>query len=260
MSGLIIFLIVTLLIAVLIWRYRKPAAVNLVLPGNYCDLLNEHVTFYSRLDKAGKTKFENKIKEFLSYVRITAVNTEITDLDKLLVASSAVIPAFGFNWHYYNLTDVLLYNDTFNPDEFSVTAKDRNTLGMVGTGAMQRMMILSKPALRQGFANEISKSNTGIHEFVHLLDKADGSTDGIPEALMSKQYAIPWLQYMNEEIEQMKKNRSDINVYGTTNKAEFFAVASEYFFGSPEKFKERHPELFDIMTKIFHQRPVQDKS
>lgn len=247
------------LIAVLIWRYKKPAAVNIILPGNFRDLLTEHVAFYCKLDDAGKTKFENRIKEFLSYMRITAVNTELTELDKLLVASSAVIPAFGFDWHYYNLAAVLLYDDTFDPDEFSVTGKDRNTLGMVGTGAMQRMMILSRPALRQGFANEISKSNTGIHEFVHLLDKADGSTDGIPEALMNKQYTIPWLQYMNEEIEQIKKGRSDINVYGTTNKAEFFAVASEYFFGSPEKFQERHPELFDILTNIFHQQPIQDK-
>ena len=94
---------------------------------------------------------------------------------------------------------------------------------------------------------------------MHLLDKADGSTDGIPEILLNQQYTIPWLQYMSEEIERMKKGKSDINVYGTTNKAEFFAVASEYFFGSPEKFRERHPELFDIMTKIFHQQPVLNK-
>jgi len=177
MTGLIIFLITMPLIAMLIWRYKKPVLVSFVLPGDFRHLLNEHVAFYANLDEVDKSKFEERVKNFLSYIHITAVNTEITDLDKLLVASSAVIPAFGFNWHYYNLSDVLLYDGTFNPDEFSVTAKDRNTLGMVGTGAMQRMMIISKSALRQGFANEISKNNTGIHEFVHLLDKADGSTE-----------------------------------------------------------------------------------
>ena len=64
---------------------------------------------------------------------------------------------------------------------------------------------------------------------------------------------------MKEEIEKMKKGRSDINVYGTTNKAEFFAVASEYFFGAPERFRECHPELFNIMTNIFHQQPGLNK-
>ena len=260
MTGLIIFLIVMPIIAVLIWRYKKPVLTTVVLPADYRELLNKHVAFYNKLNDANKIKFENRIQDFLSYVRITAVNTDITTLDKLFVASSAVIPAFGFNWHYYNLTDVLLYDGVFNADDFSVATKDSDVLGMVGTGPMQRMMILSKPALRQGFANEVSKSSTGIHEFVHLLDKADGDTDGIPEELMNRQYTIPWLKYMSEEIERMKQGKSDINIYGATNKAEFFAVASEYFFGSPEHFKENHPELFEMMTNIFQQNPEPGKT
>ena len=256
MTGLIIFLIVMPIVAILIWCSKKPAIQTVVLPDNYRELLNENVNYYSQLTDTDKQIFENRIKDFLSYVNIHGVNTAITDLDKLLVASSAVIPAFGFNWHYYNLTDVLLYADHFNSDEFSVTGNDRNVMGMVGTGAMQRMMILSLPALRQGFENEISRNNTGIHEFVHLLDKADGDTDGIPEELLHKQYTIPWINYMSEEIEEMKKGKSDINIYGITNKAEFFAVASEYFFGSPDRFKKNHPELFDMMTKIFRQHPT----
>jgi Mlc titration factor MtfA (ptsG expression regulator) len=58
---------------------------------------------------------------------------------------------------------------------------------------------------------------------------------------------------MSEEIGKMKNNHSDINIYGATNKAEFFAVASEYFFQQPHLFKEKHPELFELMEKIFHQ-------
>ncbi len=256
MTGFIIFLIVMPIIALLIWRRKSTRSTTVILSDDFRSLLNENVSHYSKLNDADKLRFEERIKDFLSYVRIHGVNIEITELDKLLVASSAVIPAFGFDWHYYNLTDVLLYADTFNMDDFSVTDEDRNVLGMIGTGAMQRMMILSLPALRQGFANEQSKNNTGIHEFVHLLDKADGDTDGIPQELMQKQYTIPWINYMSEEIEKMKQGKSDINIYGATNKAEFFAVAAEYFFGSPDRFKENHPELFDMMTKIFHQQPT----
>ncbi len=247
------------IIAVLIWRYKPTAKNKISLPDNYRELLDKHVAFYRNLDDTGKLKFEDRIKDFLSYVRIHGVNTDVTQMDKLLVAASAVIPAFGFDWHYYNLRDVLLYDGPFNADEFSATAEEKNTLGMVGTGAMQRMMILSKPALQQGFENELSRNNTGIHEFVHLLDKADGDTDGIPGELLNKQYTIPWIKYMSEEIEKMKRGESDINIYGATNKAEFFAVASEYFFGSPDRFKENHPELFDMMTKIFRQHPTSGK-
>jgi|SRR5690242_5288184 len=252
MKGLIIFIIILPILIFLIFRRRKPNADAVILPQNFRDLLNAHVAFYRKLNNADKLLFENRIKEFLLHVRIHAVHTEADELDKLLVASSAIIPVFNFDWHYYNLSDVLLYADTFNREEFSVTAKGRNILGMVGTGAMQRMMILSKPALRQGFENENSVNNTGIHEFVHLLDKADGATDGIPEQLLNKQYTIPWIKYMNEEIEKIKEGNSDINIYGITSQAEFFAVASEYFFGAPELFQRNHPELFNLMEKIFH--------
>ncbi|MEP6466183.1 MAG: M90 family metallopeptidase [Parafilimonas sp.] len=254
MKGFIIFLIVIPVIIFLILRRRKPRSNNINFPENFRSLLNDHVAFYRQLNNSDKLRFENRISDFLSYVHIHAVNTEIDDLDKLLVASSAIIPVFNFDWHYYNVKDVLIYADTFDHDAFSVTSDERNTLGMIGTGAMQQMMILSKRALRQGFANELSQHNTGIHEFVHLLDKADGETDGIPEALLSKQYTIPWIKYMNEEIEKMKHGNSDMNIYGATNKAEFFAVASEYFFGAPEQFKTKHPALFELMEKIFHQQ------
>lgn len=254
MKGLIIFIIILPILIFLIFKKRKPNAGN-ILPQNFRSLLNAHIAFYRQLNDADKLRFENRIKEFLSHIRIHAVHTEVDELDKLLVASSAIIPVFNFDWHYYNLTDVLIYADTFNSEEFSVTAKERNVLGMVGTGAMQRVMILSKPALRQGFANENSVNNTGIHEFVHLLDKADGATDGIPEQLLSKQYTIPWIKYMNEEITKMKEGNSDINIYGAISQAEFFAVASEYFFGAPELFQRNHPELFGLMEKIFHIQP-----
>jgi Mlc titration factor MtfA (ptsG expression regulator) len=178
----------------------------------------------------------------------------------LLVASSAVIPTFGFDWHYHNLRHVLLYPDSFNGNDFSLTGNERNVIGMVGTGAMQRMMILSRPALRLSFKNENSPHNTGIHEFVHLLDKADGETDGIPTQLLSRQYTIPWINYMSEEIEKIKAGSSDINIYGASSRGEFFAVAAEYFFSAPERFMNTHPELFKLMEKIFHQQPSNKKN
>lgn len=226
------------------------------LPKNYRELLLENVAFYRLLDDAGKLRFEEKLKEFLAYINIIGVNTAVDDLDKVLVASSAVIPIFGFNnWRYYNLSHVLLYEDAFTPDQFSTKDKDRNALGMVGTGAMQQMMILSRPALRQGFKNETDKNNTGIHEFVHLLDKADGETDGIPEQLLQKQYTIPWLNLMNESITEVRKGTSDIDPYGATSKTEFFAVAAEYFFERPDLLQQKHPEIFDLLEKAFHQIP-----
>lgn len=254
-APIISILFLTLFIALFIYG-RKKKTNQYITPQDLSQLLLNHVAFYRDLEAEQKLQFEKRVKEFLSYIRIHGVNTHVDDLDRVLVACSAVIPVFGFKeWRYYNLKDVLLYGDRFNAEDFSTVGHERNTLGMVGTGAMQRIMILSKPALRQGFFHESQKDNTGIHEFVHLLDKADGSTDGIPEVLLQKQYTIPWINYMSEAIHHIKTGNSDIDTYGATSQAEFFAVASEYFFNQPEQFKTHHPELFNLMEKIFNQHP-----
>ncbi|WP_232373004.1 M90 family metallopeptidase [Pinibacter aurantiacus] len=246
----IIVFVLLLVIYLLREKKRKPVA----LPDNYDDMMEKHVAFYRNLSAEDQARFVDKVKDFLSYVRIHGVNTEITELDKMLVAASAVIPIFGFDeWKYHTVKDVLLYPGSFNNENFSTENGDLRTLGMVGDGAMQQVVVFSLPSLREGFRRERDKENTGIHEFVHLLDKEDGAVDGIPEILLTKQYSIPWLKFMSQEIGKMKNNRSDINIYGATNKAEFFAVASEYFFQQPHLFKEKHPELFELLEKIFHQ-------
>jgi Mlc titration factor MtfA (ptsG expression regulator) len=256
MDAYIVLLVIVLMVAVVLF-YKKPQKRGFV-PPNFRKLLQDHVSFYNALNPEEKIRFEEKIIEFLGYIHVKGVKTEVEELDRLLVAASGVIPIFGFpEWKYYNLREVLLYPYTFDHEEFlSEAARNyRDTLGMVGNGPMQRVMILSKTALRSGFENSMSAENTGIHEFVHLLDKEDGAVDGLPEALLKHQYAIPWINLMNDNIEAIKEGRSDINTYGATNKAEFFAVASEYFFKRPDLFRENHRDLYDLMTRIFHQTP-----
>jgi len=118
---------------------------------------------------------------------------------------------------------------------------------------MDGKMLLSKFALQQGFKNESDKNNTAIHEFVHLIDKADGDTDGIPKELLSKQYVIPWMDMTYQLMQEILRGKSDINLYGATNKAEFFAVVSEYFFERPDLLEQKHPELYDLLQQIFKQ-------
>lgn len=245
-----------LLILLVIWAIRsnrkKPK--HLVFPEHWRAILLDQVTFYESLTAGDKVSFEEEILYFLDHTTITGVEMEITDADRLLVAASAVIPLFGFpELRYRNISEVLLYKGTFNADN-QTEGDDRNILGKVGSGDMHRLMILSLPALRQGFENEKSESNVGIHEFVHLIDKADGVTDGIPENLMHKQYVLPWLHLVKQEIDRIKENESDIDPYGATSEIEFLSVASEYFFNRPDLFRENHPDLYALMTKIFRQQ------
>lgn len=255
----IIVLIVLALLVVFFILYKRPSK-KIILPTNYKNILSQHVSYYRRLNEKNKLLFEEKLMEFLEYVRVDGVDTSVEDIDRLLIASSAIIPIFGFDkWKYYNLKNVLLYPGSFNKSEYLASGYEKNTLGMIGNGPMQRVMILSKPALHNGFKMEPTKGNTGIHEFVHLLDKEDGDVDGLPEALIKRKYNEQWIELVNKNIDAILSGASDINYYGASNKAEFFAVASEYFFNYPELFKENHPQLFDAMCNIFNQNPITGK-
>ncbi len=213
--------------------------------------MQSSVPFYIKLNEAGKQLFEEKLVQFLQRVQVTGVNTTATDSDKILVAASAIVPIFCFeNWEYRNLNEVLLYPGNFD-ESFNTEGNEKHILGMVGWGYMNGVMILSQHELRQDFLNKTGKDNTAIHEFVHLVDKTDGAIDGVPETLITHRYVVPWLKLMHEEIQKIKKGKSDIDPYGASSEAEFFAVASEYFFERPELFKDKHPELYAVLSGIF---------
>jgi MtfA peptidase len=247
------------LIMVLVLGKRKPVRLHGSLSPSLRNLLETEVEFYRKLNEAQKKQFEARMLVFLASTRITGVQTEVEDIDRVLIAAGAIIPIFYFpDWEYINLNEVLLYPGAFNHD-FQQEGQDRHIAGMVGDGAFEDIMILSKDELRQGFKNKAGKTNTAIHEFIHLIDKTDGSVDGIPESLLNRQYVIPWLQLMRRKVRQIMQNRSDIDPYGATNEAEFFAVASEYFFERPDLLQEKHPELFNLLATIFRQSPTREQ-
>ena len=254
-----IILIAGLIILLLIFLFAKMKRTRIKyneFPDKWRFYLKNKVQYYFLLSKDDRRRFENDILAFLNKVRINGVDTDVNDNDRLLVASSAVIPIFGFpEWKTYpNLDEVLLYPDTFNEESFKTVGKQRDVLGMVGSGFMNREMILSKPALHRSF-EQSGRNNVGIHEFVHLLDKLDGSTDGIPRYLLERKYLIPWIKLMHSEMQKIRAEHSDINPYGAVSEQEFLAVASEYFFQNPERFKHHHPELFKMLENIFNQYP-----
>ena len=230
-------------------RWRKPKSKE--FPADWVKFLVDNVSFYKNLSEKEKGHFEFKVSEFLENVKITGIKTNVAYSDQLLIASSAVIPIFAFpNWQYRNLNEVLLYPNSFG-NKFELEGEGRRIMGMVGNGNMNGKMILSKQSLKHGFRNESDKRNTAIHEFVHLIDMADGQVDGIPEVLLEKQYIIPWLRLIEETIKEIEDGEAKINPYGATSRVEFFSVLSEYFFERPQLLEKKHPELYEMLVRIF---------
>lgn len=261
-SEVIIRIVIASLIAVFLYRLltrkirRRAILRKQPFPAAWETILQDEVPFFQTLDKSEKNRFREAVRIFLNEKRVTGIKTPIDDTVRVLVAASAIIPIFGFpEWEWDQISEVLIYPTTFNEQYEIGHVGNQDVLGMVGTGAMNRMMILSKPELLQGFRAVQDRKNVGIHEFTHLFDKSDGSVDGVPSVHLPRSAVIPWLKLIHQEMEKIRAGHSDINPYGLKNEAEFFAVASEYFFENPNKMKRKHPELYAMLKQVFHQDP-----
>ncbi len=250
-SVLQIFFVLLLIIIIILLVFKPKREEAFSWPLNYQDLLADYVRFYVDLNEDGKKIFEEKFQKFMTAVKITGAGAEVEDLDRVLIGAAAVIPVYFIpDWEYVNLREVLVYPGNFNMD-FDQHGNDRMISGMVGTGSMENVMILSKWELRQGFINSASHHNTAIHEFVHLIDKMDGTLDGVPELLLERKYVAEWQQQLQLTMEKIRNGESKINPYGATSPVECFAVVAEVFFEQPEMLRETNAALYQMLRKIF---------
>ena len=261
--GFGVFAIAGLLLSSLLYRnfthkYRRRQALGkLGFPVAWREILKDRIHYYNALSASEKIRFENEILIFLDEKRITGIKVELSESDLLMVASSAIIPIFGFpGWEYPGLSEILVY-----PGDFIIPGKTEKTVALKGMlGEIKdkddHIMLLSLDALRQGYKNITDKRNVGIHEFIHMMDKTDGEMDGVPETHLDKEFEKPWLEMIERKIGEIQKGKSDIRPYGAINKAEFLAVVGEYFFEKPTELEKRHPELYSLLVKVFHQDPA----
>lgn len=102
--------------------------------------------------------------------------------------------------------------------------------------------------------------NVVIHEFAHVLDLADGASDGVP-LLPPDLPRTAWLGVLEREYVRFvgrveAGSDTALDPYGAQGEDEFFAVASEAFFVTPEAMKAEHPALYGVFCRFYGQDPA----
>jgi hypothetical protein len=115
MIYLIIPLIAAGILYVLLFHNSRPNTVT-DRPFWHEPLLKQ-VSFYQKLNEKEQKIFRQRMAAFLEETYVDSVGFALEELDKILVAASAIIPVFKFKeWRYNNLTGVVIYPDNFNED------------------------------------------------------------------------------------------------------------------------------------------------
>jgi Mlc titration factor MtfA (ptsG expression regulator) len=240
------------------WRRRQ--ALKQPFQDTWRVILEADVPFYGRLGKAGKTRFEEKMKVFLltKYFIPAGGMEELSERHKVVISAAAARLSMNLpGEHYPRLTEIIVYPSAYKHEgnDDAIIFGEAHHFGTV---------VLSWDAVIQGMKNDTDGHNTAMHEFAHVLDIADGQFDGTPVLPKMGSYR-PWAKVMSSAFLKLRgkgaeKKKSVMRKYGATNEAEFFAVATETFFEKPRQMKEKHPELYQLLMDYYRVDPAAEEA
>jgi len=121
-------------------------------------------------------------------------------------------------------------------------------------------VMLSWRDVRGAGQGAASGYNVVIHEFAHVLDMADGASDGVP-LLPNGLPRDAWLGVLQPEFDAFcirleREEDTVLDPYGSNGIDEFFAVASESFFVAPGAMRAEHPALYLLLGRFYRQDPA----
>jgi Mlc titration factor MtfA (ptsG expression regulator) len=243
-------------------KYRRIHLRKHEFPAEWLLIIKRNVPYYSCLSPAEQTELHGLIQIFLKEKYFEGCGgLEITDEIRATIAAQACILLLGRETDIYpTLRSILVY-----PHAYIAPLKKVDSGFLVTEGLQARFgeswshgyVILSWDDVLKGASDIHDGHNLVFHEFAHQLDEESGAADGAP-VLPHRSMYITWARVLtreyNELINSIEQNRQTLlDKYGGTNPAEFFAVATEFFFERPVELKQLHPELYEQL-RLFYQR------
>lgn len=234
-------------------------------PEQWEEVLHE-LSFYGLLSDAEKQQLRRDVRVFIAEKNWEGVRgLELTDEMRVRIAAQACYLILGLDLSYYDRTQsILVYPDAYAvPEQFTIAG------GGVVEGRSHRLgenwyrgpIILSWPDVLAAGRDGSRSTNLVYHEFAHELDTLNGRVvDGTP-LLDSNELAQRWERVMSRAYQDLctdcRLGRPTLlDCYGTHDRGEFFAVATEAFFQQPVRMKRRHPELYEVLSAFYRQSPA----
>lgn len=190
---------------------------------------------------------------------------KVTDEVAVAIAAQACVPILrlGLRW-YDQFVGIVVH-----PDEVRVRREVMDDSGVVhryvevlaGEAMDGGPMMLSWRDVEHADADDEWAYNVVIHEFAHIIDMRDGAADGVPP-LSDRLSRKAWLETLTSEFEAFCESvdaeaPTVLDPYGASGPDEFFAVASESFFVSPQATRAEHPHLYRLLGGFYKQDPAE---
>ena len=189
----------------------------------------------------------------------------MTDEIKVTVAAQACLLLLGASGDYCfdNVQTLLVYPGAFlrPPELQSQYGIVDEGMAVHGEAWRRGPVILSWDRVLEDGHYPHDGQNLVLHEFAHQIDALDGDMGGTPPLGSTRQWKR-WHDVMEGEFHRLENAvrrgwPTLLDDYGASNRAEFFAVATECFFEQPEPLWQRHPELYDVLRDFYRLNPAE---
>jgi Mlc titration factor MtfA (ptsG expression regulator) len=235
------------------------------IPQAWFDLVRRHVPLAARLTLADRDRLYRLMQVFLADVGIEGcAGLEVTEEMRVTIAAQACLLLLRMEFpKYTRVRRVLVYPTSFVPKTAALHRTGQIVppeVPLLGQAWQTGVVVLGWDAVQRGAVSPIDGENVVLHEFAHMLDAEDGSMDGVPVLDSKSSYRV-WATLLADRFaEHVSRTEAGeattLNAYGATNRAEFFAVATEAFFERPVALRRGEPRLYELLMSFFKFDPA----
>jgi hypothetical protein len=233
-------------------------------PGEWLSILDK-VPYYQKLSLLDKEELKQHILVFLAEKNFVGCGgLTINDEIRVTIAAQACVLLLHRQTDYYpGLQSILVY-----PAAYIAKATRHLAGGIVEEGFDVRegeswhhgSVVLSWDDIRRDSANVRDGHNVVFHEFAHQLDSSEGQGDS-SAVLRHRSTFITWARVLHKNFIKLQQDLSSsrptlLGSYAGQDPAEFFAVATEYFFERPKDLQKTYPDLYRELSNFYHQDPA----
>ncbi len=245
-------------------QQKRRELLSTPFPEEWSAILNDNLPPYQKLPAELKQQLEGYIRIFIAEKSFEGCGgLSLTDEIKVTIAAQACMLLLNRPCDCYpKLYSILVYPSTYVAGTHQgIDLQPSDPSVRLGESWHHGAVVLAWDSVKKGAVNFRDGHNVVMHEFAHQLDQEDGRGDGAPILETRSAYSA-WSQVFSKEYELLqhkaqKGKKSVMNDYGATNPAEFFAVATETFFGKPAQLKKNHPELYQELLGFYKVNPVE---
>lgn len=241
------------------WVRRRP------IPRKWEEVLRRRAAFYRYLPEATRQKLHRRMQVFMDEkIYEGCGGLELREEMRVIIAAYACMLILEEPSDYYPaLKAILVY-----PDEYVAPVHYEDYGGIVTEGYEGRSgeswnpgnIVLSWRDIEVDLERPFEGRNLIYHEFAHQMDFRYGISAGITfEGETDSDSA--WTQALARTYRRLIKKsergaRDVLDLYGATNPAECFSVATEAFMENPHALKQRDPELYTQLRALYGLDPA----